>query len=130
MGIKIRLGEDRRAKVTLITRDPSKNVTDVSVEAASKILKEWNVGARIEPVGIVADEMVSLHVYLPLLTAISENLQLSLYFIDGVADNKDLVSENIRKKIEQIDTGQPATRPESKSEGSEKRIPEAEERSR
>ena len=130
IGIKIRLGEDRRAKVTLITKDPLKSVADVSVKEASKILKEWVGTGSVDAVGIVADEMVMLNVYLPLLTAISENSSLRLYFIDGVPDHNDFVAENIRKKIEQVGSGQPATRSESKPEGAEKPQPEAEGRSR
>ena len=77
--------------------------------------------------------LIALYGFMALILGVVVNLTISegiLLFID-IESNTRKTSSLIEQLIfEQADIGQPATRPESKSEGNDKPQPEAEGRSR
>ena len=130
IGISIKLDKDKIPRVTIVSSFKALNATNVTVLEAAKKIVALRVNGNTHWIGIIVDDDISLAQYIPLLDAISKNPMFDLFFVDGDPTENNYISNNIRRMIEQAGTGQPATRPESKSEDSQKPQPGAEGRSR
>lgn len=130
IGISVKLDKDKIPRVTIVSSFEALNATNVTVLEAAKKIAALRVNGNSHWIGIIVDDDIRLAQYLPLLDAISKNSMFELFFVDGDPTEKNYVSNNIRRMIEQAGAEQPATRPESKTEGSGKPQPESEGRSR
>ena len=130
IGINVKMDKDKVPRVTIVSSFKDLNSVKLSISEAAKKIADFRTQANGHWVGIIVDDDISLAQYLPLIEAISKHPMLELLFVDGDSTENNYVSNNVRRMIEQAGTGQPATRPESKSEGGDKPQPESKGRSR
>lgn len=98
IGVRVTKDSRSQTRVSIYSDVAKENKVNVAVEEAATILRDAKGWGSSVKVGIVADN-VMLGEYLPLLTAISQNLMLELAYVEG--QKPTFIHDNIRNRIKE-----------------------------
>lgn len=100
IGVRVTRDADSKIYVAIASDVAKEQKSKITVEQAANILREVEWDASVT-VGIVAHG-IGLQDYFPLIKAISENMILSLAFVEGATP--PFTYESIKRKIEHAAT--------------------------